>query len=399
MKQASDSLLTLCSIPFKAIAGVPALPREKTGANHRHLTPFCNHREISPQSLSVLPGMSCPPRSFVRSRLGEERIRSLLHGICLLWLAVCLTGPFFWTVFGAPNVAIRLKEEAAVKSDTVYLKDVANLRGPDPAQLDKLAQIPMGPSPEFGIVKTLSRHQIEKLVTATAGPLPVGSLTGAPAVQIRLQGRQIDFDKVAPLLRSHLLETTSWKESEIKICSIENLKGMELPPGDVSLRLSAGSAITRHKDLLVPIEIMQAGKILRSFWITARISVRAEILTADRKIPRGKVVDIGDVANKTVEIQELDSIYIRNPVEVLGKAACQNFSPGDPLLREGFMKPFLVMRGETVQLRLERNGIVLTSLVRAEQDGRLGQVIKVRNLDFSTILKAQVTGRAKVELQ
>jgi flagella basal body P-ring formation protein FlgA len=399
MKQASDSLLTLCSIPFKAIACIPALPREDTGTNHRHLTPFCNHREISAHRFCILPGMSCPPRSFVRSRWGEERIRSLLHGICLLWMAVCVTGPSFWTVLGAENVVIRLKEEAAVRSDTVYLKDVADLQGSDPAQLDKLSQIPLGPSPEFGMVKTLSRHQIEGLVPATVGPLPAGSLIGAPAVQIRLQGRQIDFDKVATLLLAHLLKTTSWKESEIKICSINNLKGMELPPGDVFLRLSTGSAITRHKDLLVPIEIVQADKVLRSFWITARIAVRAEILTAARKIPRGKVVDAGDVVKKTTDIQELDAIYIRNLEEVLGRAARENFSPGDPLLSEGFMKPFLVMRGETVQLRLERNGIVLTSPVRAEQDGRLGQVIKVRNLDFSTILKAQVTGRAKVELQ
>ena len=49
-----------------------------------------------------------------------------------------------------------------------------------------------------------------------------------------------------------------------------------------------------------------------------------------------------------------------------------------PLTSEAFSDPFLVHHGETVQLRLERNGILLTSSARAEQDGRLGQVIVVR---------------------
>jgi len=49
-------------------------------------------------------------------------------------------------------------------------------------------------------------------------------------------------------------------------------------------------------------------------------------------------------------------------------------------------------------LRLQRNGIVLLSRGRAEQDGKLGQIIRVRNLDFSNVLKAQVTGRSEVML-
>jgi len=89
---------------------------------------------------------------------------------------------------------------------------------------------------------------------------------------------------------------------------------------------------------------------------------------------------------------------MRNVDDVTGMAAKRSFSPGDPLTLESLTKPFLVKSGDTVHLRLERNGLVLTSLVRAEQDGQLGQVIRVRNLEFSSVLNAKVTGRAKVEI-
>jgi len=48
--------------------------------------------------------------------------------------------------------------------------------------------------------------------------------------------------------------------------------------------------------------------------------------------------------------------------------------------------------------KLRANGNMTLSLV-AEQDGRINQVITVRDLEFSTPLKAQVTGRGTVRIQ
>jgi flagella basal body P-ring formation protein FlgA len=91
--------------------------------------------------------------------------------------------------------------------------------------------------------------------------------------------------------------------------------------------------------------------------------------------------------------------YARDPQEILGKVSRRGLLSGDLLDRDTFTEPLLVHNGETVRLRLEREGIMLTSLAKAAQDGRLGQFIRVRSLDFSTLLKVQVTGRAEVKMQ
>jgi flagella basal body P-ring formation protein FlgA len=343
--------------------------------------------------------MSTPLRSSVRFRLGEGGIRGLLRGICLLCITLCLVAGASQSVSAADSIGIHLREKAAIQSSTIRLKDVADLQGPDAGRLATLAQISLGQSPEFGTAKILSRHEIEKSVREAAGPISTAAFTGAPAVEVMLQGRQILFDDIAPLIRGRLAATTPWHASEIEILSIGNLEGMELPPKDATLRLSEKSAIKNSKNLVVPIEIIQDERILRSFWITARIVVRAEVFIAARRIPRGKIVGSGDLVLAAADIPDLDATYVRDSAGVLGEAARRNVAAGEPLIRDAFIKPYLVLKGETVQLRLERNGIVLTSLVRAEQNGSLGQVIRVRNLDFSTTLRAQVTGKSKVELQ
>ncbi len=342
MKQTSNSLLTLCPISLIAISIASALPRDEAAANNRHRTPFTVYRELLQQRCSILLGSSSPPRSSVRYRLGEERIRSLLHAICFSLLVICLMIPAARIALGAEGLVISLKEEATIQSSMISLKDVADLHGPDPHQLEKLARIPIGSSPEFGSVKILSRHQIAELIQAAVGPLYGGSIAGAAAVQIRLQGRPIDSSEIVPLLKSHLLETTPWKESEIEIRSLGNLKGIELPPGEVMLRLSSNTAIAGGRNLLAAVEIEQAGKILHCFWITAGIGIRARILVAATKILPGKIITPDDVAEKLTEITDLRAAYARNPEDLLGKVSRRSFRPVIPSPVKLLQTPFLL---------------------------------------------------------
>lgn len=397
MKQVSDSLLTRC--PILKLPDASAFPRDTAGANGRHFTPFFVHRWDAGILSCILPGLSCPPRSYVRSRLGEGRIRSLLHRLRHGWLVALVILPSILMLNGADKLVINLKEEAAVSSNTILLKDVADLENIDPESRRILAQTALGPAPEFGSATILTRNQIQERIQKGAAPSAEAAFSGAGAVQVRVQGKPADSSEIASILKSDLLKKNQWKDAEIGIRFLSGVKGIELPPDGAELRFSSNPTIVGRNRILVPIEVVHAGKILRCFWVTAEVSVRAATLVASRNIAVNKVIAPDDFVQTVTEIRDLRAAYVVRPEEILGKASRRNFSAGDPLTREAFSDPFLVRHGETVQLRLERNGIVLTTLARAEQDGKLGQVISVRNLDFSAILKAQVTGRAAVKLE
>jgi flagella basal body P-ring formation protein FlgA len=400
MKQVSNSLLTLCQFPFKAFPDASAFSREMAGADGFRYTPFYTRRENAGLRFCVIPGLSCSPRSIVRIGLGEGRIRDLLQRACAALFWVWVLTVFAATVAGAAAPVVELKQEASIRSEVMHLDDVATLRGSDPNQLRKLARIELGPSPEFGSTLTLSRQQIQTSIQKALGAsLSDVAFAGAAAVQIGRQGRHLDPDEIVAALKAHILETTSWNESEVEIRSVGNLGGIELPPDDARLRLPSGAALTGRKKISALFEIVQAGRILRSFWVSAEISIRAQILTASRKIPFNRVITAEDISEIVTEIPDLRASYPRRREDLVGKVARRSFSAGAALNCDAFTDPFLVRHGDTVQLRLERNGLVLTALAKAEQDGRLGQVITIRNLEFSTPLKAQVTGRGEVRMQ
>jgi flagellar basal body P-ring formation protein FlgA len=398
MKQASNSLLTFNPIPFTASTAAPALPRVQAGTNHRHLTPFCFSWKISKSFGFFLPGFSFSPRSFVHSWLGEGRIRSLLYGFFFTLLAVCAVAFPVPLAHADEGCAIDLKDEVSIRSEAILLQDVADLHGPDRNAIERLSRIVLGAAPEFGSMKTLTRHQINERISSAMNPFCEVTLSGAAAVQIRMKGRPVDPGEISVLLKSYIMETTPWKESEIEIGALGSFTGIELPLEGAELRLSRTPPVLGRRSISALFEITQAGRTLRNFWIAADLVIHADAWVAAHRIAAGRLVEAGDLAKRSTLMEDLRALSIRAPEEVVGKIARRNFSPGDPIIREAFADPFLIKRGETVQLQLQREGIKLTSRMRAEEDGILGQVIRVRNLDFPAVLKAQVTGRLQVML-
>ena len=398
MKQVTNSLLTLYPMRSTSAQFADGFPRDEINADGRRITPFHIHREEKQLLFSVLPGRSCPPRSFIHSRLGEGRIRSLLQTMSCPMIAALIILISVNCLYGTGAVQVQLKEEAHVRSGKVLLKDIASIEGTDAAAVKNIGSFPIIDAPEFGAVKTFSRHQIEEIIFRAWDASPEIRISGAPIVQITLQGRRITAQEIVPVLKAFIMERTPWLEQEIEVYSIKNLEKIEVPAGEFDLRISDKSPVFGKGKILVSFDAVRSGKSLTSFWMTAGIRVHARILTARKRIPYGKVMTPDDIALAEKEIEDPESALIREPSEVIGKVTKRSFSPGDPLNREALMKPFLVKSGDTVQLRLERNGLILTSQVTAAQDGRLGQVIKVRNLEFSSVLKARVTGRAQVEM-
>lgn len=250
-----------------------------------------------------------------------------------------------------------------------------------------------------GRIRSLLQAVCMSIIVAVASsPDGIGAdgVNQPPRMETKGAAEPPDLGAVAVLLKERIAEGVHWKASEIEVRVSGNAAGSEFPAG-VSFRL-AGEIAKGRKSVMALVEAVQGGKTQRSFWITADVKVTAQVATAVRRIPRGRTVVAEDLAESVVQIPDFRVAYVRNPEEIIGRTSDRAFSTGDPLVRDYFVSPYLVRSGETVELRLERDGIVLRSRARAEQDGSLGQFIRVRNIDFDAALKAQVTGRAEVRL-
>ena len=401
MKRASNSPLThFCSNNRPLVR----VPRGYSRTSGQLLTPFHSSQERFAGQSSSLLSLPRPPRSSFRPRLGEGRVRSsqkpygsdnritvLLS--CLAVVLVCSSAA------AAENSTIVLKAEAQAQAPEVFLGDVADLRGPDQARLAQLARISLGPAPQAGLIRTFSSDEVRGLIHRAIGSDTDIILTGAPTVQVRLRCRPVTAEEIRPVVKAHVLQATSWLDNEIEIRSIGHLDGLEVPAGDVSFRIPSKVVFSHSHIQLLPLEVFLEGKSIQTAWITAEIGIKARVLQAARKIPFGKTLSSDDVAEVLTDIVDLRGSYVRKYEDVAGQVLRRTLSPGDPLTREALADPVLVHSGDTVRLHMRRGDINLAILARAEQNGRLGQTIRVRSLEYQHPLKAQVVAAGEVELQ
>jgi len=204
---------------------------------------------------------------------------------------------------------------------------------------------------------------------------------------------------VVRAVRSYIAATTPWLEEEIEVLRVEGLNGAALPADAAGCAVVQKNPPTTFKNLILPVECSSAGGPRRTFWVVAQISIRARVVLAARRLAFGSAIGAEDVIEETTLLSDPRQVYLRSSSEALGRLLRRPLSPGDPLTRESVTEPLLVRSGDSVRLTLERGLVRLAARGRAEQNGRIHEVIRVRNLDFSSTVLARITGRGEVRIE
>jgi flagella basal body P-ring formation protein FlgA len=208
----------------------------------------------------------------------------------------------------------------------------------------------------------------------------------------------VDFTDPAGVLRAHIARTAHCLESDVELRSFRYLNGTEPTDGSLQVRIMQDATTSGYRNVILGMELRREGKFYRTCWILVDASVQGRFLRASKRIPYGANVGPGDFELVCAEMPDLRAEYFTVSGDVVGKTARRTLSPGDPLTRDALSDPILVRAGEKVRVRLERGAISLAALAQAEQNGKLGQSIRIRNIDFARVMQARVVARGEVQI-
>ena len=206
-------------------------------------------------------------------------------------------------------------------------------------------------------------------------------------------------EEISAIIQAEIMAMPQWKDADIRIEITGVVKNTENSAPGESFRLAPKGLTIGRRNVTAPIHVIRDGKTARSLSVPAVVHISATTFVAARKIASGETVTEKDVREGNIETTDVGVVLINDPEEITGKIARRAFAAGDMLPPDAFTEPLLIRRGDTVNLRLQRGGITLTSSARASENGRFGEVIQVKSEDFSSIVRARVTGRAEVSIQ
>src|SRR5262245_60192859 len=83
---------------------------------------------------------------------------------------------------------------------------------------------------------------------------------------------------------------------------------------------------------------------------------------------------------------------------LIGKVARRTLLPGQPIPLNAVRDPYLVTQGKNAMVILEEGGLTITASAMALQNGGVGDLVTLRNLDSGMVIKGTVAPDGTVRL-
>jgi flagella basal body P-ring formation protein FlgA len=137
----------------------------------------------------------------------------------------------------------------------------------------------------------------------------------------------------------------------------------------------------------------------RISYVPFRVYEKKTLFYMKRALSKGSAVSEDDLGTKETYISENELIYPKEVRDVVGKLLRKDVAAGTVLTTLILDSPQMVRRGETVTIIGESKQLVVKVKGRAEDSGRVGEKIRVKNLSSDREVIGRVAGNGTVVVE
>lgn len=171
---------------------------------------------------------------------------------------------------------------------------------------------------------------------------------------------------------------------------------LRLPEGRLSYRCSPPSSGSLLGLKSFPITFYVNGKREAQVWVHSEVKLVMPVVVAVRPLVRGEVIGDDDVALEKRELSGTDCLFRLS--DAVGKRVRVSIPPGTALTRKLLVIPPVIKVGDRVSIVAEKGGLRVSVPGEARQSGRVGDVIRVRNLMSKKTVFARVVNGEEVKV-
>lgn len=305
------------------------------------------------------------------------QLRSILIGTTL---AASLLSS---TAYAGP----RLKIEAMVESDQIRLGDL--IEG-----LEKGSEIAVFAAPAPGSRGTI---RADRIVAAALEMGITGIETGATrAVTVIRSGRAISRNDMIDAISRNLADRGVKGDLEIILDDAIRARTFDAQRSG-PLRIASFTRDTRSGRFEARIAL--AGAADAESWLaTGSMSETREIAVLVNDVERGEAVHSKDVIMVKRPASVLGADVALTMADLVGMIPRRTLKAGEPVRSADLAKPILVEKNQLISVTYSSKGLSLAMRGRAQQNGALGETIRIQNPQSKRFVEGVVTGQGHVTI-
>lgn len=131
---------------------------------------------------------------------------------------------------------------------------------------------------------------------------------------------------------------------------------------------------------------------------SGRLDRPVEILVPARAIARGRTIATEDLEPAHLLASDLPEDALALAADLVGRQASRTLLPQRPIRVGDVAEPWLVRRGDEAAAIFRRNGLEIVSAAEALDNGRQGEVVRMRNAASGEVRRAVVVAERRVEV-
>ncbi len=293
--------------------------------------------------------------------------------------------------FGAPltKISMNFRSQASVHQETVYLGDIAEIKGSPPFWVEKIGQLKIKASPAPGEILLLSREEIARKVRQINLSSLMTPFQIPDQIEVIREGRIVGEEEVSTLLETHLQRLMLDQNQTVKVKKILGGENIIVPLGLLSWEVKVPEAAVRGGDIGATIIARVEGREVRKFRIQAKLEIYATVAVAKAFLKRHQEIGEKDVQWVRKNIASLPSDIVTELKDVRGKRMTLALNSQETLRASMLENPPVVKKGDRVILVVENDLFKIITYGEAKEGGRKGDRIKLVNLSS----KKEVCGR------
>jgi flagella basal body P-ring formation protein FlgA len=294
------------------------------------------------------------------------------------------------------NLKVYLPREVTVKNNCLTLGQVSIIRGGE-SLVAKASEIALGRISVPGQKIIIDRSMVLSRLACDGIPTSKVTLIGAEKITVKQQQKTISGTEFVTLASSYL-ENNFSNTSVCRWNPIRKPKDFVIPETSKGITFSPRIIQSNVRNQSkVEITVLSGGNKIgvREVNFGLKYNFRQAVTKAD--IPAG-----GVISPENIKIEKSLSNYPepadwKPPYGLIAKRRL----PANTVLRSNMVgalkSQIIVKRNQNVVIRIEKPGFLITAMGKTMQDGRVGEYIKIRNVDSQRIIQARINEDGSVE--
>ena len=289
-----------------------------------------------------------------------------------------------WVALAQTPVMLEVEHERVTAGDLARV--IPAFSGAPPG-----AEILYAPAP--GVAREMGSQELERLA-ARQGIGPGGASGGPERVRIVRRLRRLEEGEAVAALAAALAVRYRIPPEDVAIEMVGFVAPL-VPAGELSFR--AGESFRKGGELAaVPLTWRTPEGRSATLWLRARLTLRGRYAVVTRTLAPGTRLEPGDVAEREGALEP--ERWIGSASEAVGHTLARRLAAGEKIPR-AFLAASRVERGAVLELRVAGGGVELRVPARAEQGGRIGDRVALRNLETGRRVTATLTGAGVAEVK